>query len=116
MSMHNKVKFMASGGYRPIICLSADFTRLTVLARDRLQKYPEKTNMRKGTKWHMCGHNNRTGQVQLVSTMGPPPPSPHTKNTLSVNKRDVFTRNKIFGTYLSLAFHCLGQVIMILGH
>ena len=27
---------------RPIICHSADFTRLTVSARDRLPKYPEK--------------------------------------------------------------------------
>ena len=66
--------------------------------------------MRKGTKWQMLGHNNYTGQVQLVSTMCPPP-----KNTLSVHKREVFTRNKIFGNYLSLAFCCFGQVIMKLG-
>ena len=58
----------------------------------------------------MCGHNNGIGQVKLVSTMCPPP-----KNTISVHKREVFTRNKIFGNDLSLAFHCFGQVIMILG-
>ena len=51
------------------------------------------------------------GEVQLVSTMCPHAP----KNTLSVHKREVLTRNKTFCNYLSLAFHCFGKIIKILG-
>ena len=54
---------------RPIICPLLD----CCISKGQIAEVLRKTNMRKGTKWQMCGHNDRTGQVQLVYTMCPPP-------------------------------------------